>query len=332
MIRRVAVVLAASGALAGAAPTALGAQAVPLSSVSGRVLLAGADAEPRGLPGRWVALNRVGSDAAGVLDSVRSGADGSYRFTFRRSGDPEAIYFTDVTYGGVGYFTDPLRALNTTGDEADLIVFDTVHAVPAGARRLRVRGRHFVVGPATAGGRRPIVEVFELTNDTSLTIVPPADSIPVWSTPLVAGAEDAAVGGGDLGAGVVAFRNGRAELHAPIAPGLRQLSVHYTVPGDAFPLVVSLADSHEVLEVLVAGDAGQATGAGLHPEGPVTIEEQAYRRFLSQRAAPGAEVVISVAGNPMERAALFGGLGAATLVLGAALVHARRTPYPSPHN
>ncbi|MBA3888970.1 MAG: hypothetical protein H0X64_00410 [Gemmatimonadaceae bacterium] len=304
----------------------------PLSSVVGRVVVARAGEEPRPIPGTWVALSRIGNDTAGVIDSVRTASDGAYRFTYRRFGDPDAIYFTDATYGGVAYFTDPLRGLNVTGEDADLVVFDTVSA-PAGAKSpLRVRGRHFVVGAALPRGRRAVVEVFELTNDTSLTIVPRSDVDPVWSAALVPGAEQAEVGDGDVSASVVHFRDGRAELFAPIAPGLRQLSIHYTVPESAFPLTLALPDSLEVLEVLLAGSGGTATGAGLHAERGVTIEEEPYARFLSRQAEAGDEVVIRIAGSAAERFAVPLVIGLSVLVFAAALVHVRRTTYRSSHN
>lgn len=304
----------------------------PVSSVTGRVVVARAGDEPRPLADTWVALNRVGSDSAGVIDSTRTAADGSYRFSFRRVGDPDAIYFTDASYGGVAYFTDPFRALNTAGEDAELVVFDTV-SVEAGAKSpLRVRGRHFVVGPPLPDRRRAIVEVFELTNDTSLTILPRGDAEPVWSAPLLAGAQAPEVGDGDVSASMVRFRDGRAELFAPIAPGLRQLSVNYTVPASTFPLTLTLADSLEVLEVLLAGSSGTASGAGLHGERSVTIEDQPYARFLSRQAAAGDEVVIRLAAGAADRYAVPLVIGLSVLALGGALVHVRRTAYPSSHN
>lgn len=310
-------------------PAAAQAPAGPPSTIVGRVLLARAGEEPQPLSGMWVALNRVASDSAGVIDSVRSGSDGTYRFSYRRFGDADAIYFTDVSFAGVGYFTDPFRGLTAAGDEADLIVFDTVGAP---AVQLRLRGRHFVVGPRTADGRRPVVEVFELTNDTSLTIVPRGDAHPVWSVALVAGAREPEVGDGDIVATTVRFRDGRAELFAPMAPGLRQLSVRYTVPERAFPLALPVPGTPEVLEVMIAGAGGAATGAGLHAEEPVTIEGQGYARFLSQRVAPGAVAAIRLGSGAAERWAVPVAVAAAVLVLGGALAYARRRTYPSPHN
>lgn len=291
--------------------------------VEGRVLLV-SGREELPLPDVWVALNRVAEDGAGVLDSMRTDADGRYRFTYRRTGDPAAIYFTDVRHAGVAYFTDPLRSARVVGGVADLFVFDTI----AVQGLLRVRGRHIVVGGAGADGRRPVVEVFELTNDTSYTIVPGGDDRPVWSIELPAAARDPEVGDGDLGPGVVRFRGTRAELHAPISPGLRQLALRYTLPASAFPLTVPLRAAPDILEVLLASPDARAVGAGLHLEGTVQLEGTEYRRYLSPRVPAGSAVTIHApARGAVNVEHLVPGAVIATgSVLLGALVLARRRP------
>jgi len=303
----------------------LDAQAPPTQwSVSGRVLRAAAGEDPVPVPGVRVALNRVGDDSAGVLDSTRTGADGSYRFTFRRTGDPDAMYFADVVYGGVAYFTEPLVGVNVSGEAAELVVFDTVSTPGV----LRLRGRHAVVGPRMETGDRAVVEVFELTNDTSLTLVPGSDTQPVWSVALPPDAVDPEVGDGDLPSTVVRFRNGRAELYAPFAPGLRQLSVRYTLAERAFPLVIAMDQPAELLEVLLAAGAA-VSGAGLHKEQDVEIEGDPYARYLSTSASAGdrVEVTIHVAASPLIVPVA---VGLTALLLAGALVYARRTTYSSP--
>lgn len=325
--RLAALVLA--GLAAALAPSSGAAQGPPPTewSITGRVVLAASGADLRPVPGAWVALNRVGDDSAGVVDSTRTGADGGYRFVFQRTGD-DAMYFTDVIYGGVAYFTNPLVGVNVSGEDAELVVFDTV-SLPG---MLRLRGRHAVVGPPADGGHRPVVEVFELTNDTSLTLLPRGDTVPVWSVALPGGAIDPEVGDGDVPASVVRFRNGRAELHAPMAPGLRQLSVRYTLPEGDFPLTITLEQPVELLEVLLAGRAGRATGAGLHEEQVVDIEGDEYTRYLSTAAGAGDAVVLALGGGAAGRLLVPGAIGATVVVLAGALVYARRSTYPSPDN
>src|SRR5512146_1123695 len=60
--------------------------------VRGRVVRPGRrDVVPVG--GIWVTLHRVGSDTAGPLDSLRTGASGRYAFHYRRTGSADAVYF-----------------------------------------------------------------------------------------------------------------------------------------------------------------------------------------------------------------------------------------------
>ena len=297
----------------------------PVNIVAGRVIVGGPTERP--VPGTWVALNRVADDGAGVVDSVRTGPDGSYRFEFRRTGDPDALYFTDVTYGGVAYFTDPLRSARVVGDDADLVVFDTTSV----ARTLFLRGRHLVVGAEAEDGRRPIVEVFELTNDTTVTIVPGAGGRAVWSIELPAGAEDLVVPPGDLGPTVVRFVGRRADLVAPFAPGLRQLSINYTLPARAFPLTLRMTQTPDVLEVLLAGTDGEAAGAGLHEEAAVTLEGDSYRRYLSQRVPAGAEITVRArsGGAATHDVVVPVALAATVAAFGGAMLYVRRHPLPA---
>ncbi|MFY7923398.1 MAG: hypothetical protein ACOVSI_13400, partial [Gemmatimonas sp.] len=73
----------------------------------------------------WVTLHRVGKDTAGPIDSVKSDAAGRYRFTYAPFGTPDAVYFASTTYGGIAYFTAPLRSAKAVGDETEITVFDT---------------------------------------------------------------------------------------------------------------------------------------------------------------------------------------------------------------
>jgi hypothetical protein len=74
---------------------------------------------------QWVILHRVGHDRAGPLDSVRTTAAGAFSFQYRVTGDSDAVYFVSTSYGGVAYYTPPLRGPVVRGDDAALVVFDT---------------------------------------------------------------------------------------------------------------------------------------------------------------------------------------------------------------
>ncbi len=232
---------------------------------------------PRPVAGQWIVLHRVGSDRAAPIDSVRSAADGRFRFRYTPFGDPDALYFISAHYGGIAYFSPPLRADTVRGDDADVIVYDTTTDTTV----VRVQGRHFVLS-APRGDRREIAEVFELENDGTRTLIARDTTIPLWSSRLPEGAESTSVAPGDVSSGAVLFRGGRAELYAPISPGVRQLVLTYMLPVKAFPLAMPVERAVSVLEVLLEEPRALAEGARLTEVAPGVIEGRQFRRFLAQ--------------------------------------------------
>ena len=111
----------------------------------------------------------------------------------------DAVYFASSMYGGVAYFTPPLTANDAAGDAGEITVFDTTSApIP-----VQTRGRHLVVSASGVNGRRTLVEVFELSNDTTLTAVAGARSRATWSTALAPNATNFQVGQSDIGGNAV---------------------------------------------------------------------------------------------------------------------------------
>src|SRR5690606_25529189 len=144
----------------------------------------GRDGAPVAVPGVWVVLHRVGVDAANPIDSMRTRGDGSYAFSYRATGDTNAVYFASATRGGIAYFTPPTREQRVRGGTADLQVFDTTSApVP-----IAIRGRHIIVtAPDTAATLRTVIEVYELSNDSLLTRVAGDGQRPTFEAPLPPG-------------------------------------------------------------------------------------------------------------------------------------------------
>jgi hypothetical protein len=284
------------------------------------------DTTTRAVPATWVTLHRVGSDSAGPLDSVRTSGDGTFAFRYRPTGAADALYFASTSYGGIAYFTPPLRDAVVRGDAAEITVFDTTsRPVPSS-----VRGRHLIVAAPSADGMRHVIEVFELTNDSSVTAVPPTDGPRgTWSVALPPGARDFAVRQGEVPDDGMVAVGGRAVLLVPFAPGIKQVAFTYRVPGDAFPLRIALERPVSVMEVLLEEPRGAATGAGLVAVDPVALEGRTFRRFLAQETTAGAtiDVAMPAAARRWERMvlpALLVTLGGAMVVL---LVRAsRRAP------
>lgn len=261
-------------------------------SVDGRVVRVGAHG-PAPLPGAMVTLHRVGSDTAGPIDSMRTGRDGHYRFRFRPFGSPSALYFVSAMYDGIAYFTPPLRGAAVSGDDAEITVFDTT----SGPVPLHVRGHHVIVAAADQQRQREVIEVFEISNDSTLTRLA-GDTTPVFSAVLPDGATQFRVGEGDIAAQAVTNREGRVEVYAPFAPGLKQLSYSYLLPAKSFPLVLPVDRQTDVLEVLVEDPRAQVSGARLAAVNPVNVDGRSFSRFLGQEVPEASVARIDVPAPP----------------------------------
>jgi hypothetical protein len=260
----------------------------PPRRVEGRVVR-GMRERQAPIANQWVILHRVGRDHAGPLDSVRTTSTGAFNFQYRVSGDSDAVYFVSTSYGGVAYYTSPLRAPLVRGDDATLVVFDTTSG-PVG---LRVGGRHLVIGAATPAGQRPIGEVFDLENDSTVTAVARDSVTPVWSATIPAAASNFQLNnGGELAAGALIRRGTSVGLFAPVSPGIRQVAFTYDLPSSAFPLAVRIDKPAGVLEVLVQEPTTRVQGPGLRETPAVSAEGRTFRRFLAQDVGAGAVVRI----------------------------------------
>ena len=262
--------------------------------VRGRVVTP-RDSAMRGVPGVWVTLHRVAADAAGPLDSVRTGGEGGFAFTYRPTGAANAIYFVSVQYDGIAYFSSPLRDAVVTGEKAEVTVFDTTTSrVP-----VTVRGRHVAVGRATPDRSRDVLDVYELSNDGPRTGVPGSAGSGVWSAPLPAGATGFAVrASAEVPDDGMTATGGRAVLRIPLAPGLKQVAFSYRLPAARFPLTVPVDATTTVLEVLIEDPRGLASGGALVQAAPVVVEGHTFHRYLAQDVAAGTPVVVDFPSPP----------------------------------
>jgi hypothetical protein len=244
-------------------------------TVEGRVVRPGVDAfEP--VSGSWVTLHRVGRDRAGPLDSARTGPDGSYRFTYRLSGAADAIYFVSASYAGIAYFSSGLAQPEVTGQDAEIQVFDTTST----GIGLTVRGRHIILSASTGGTRRGMIEVFEITNDSSRTLIGVNDKAPTFRVRIPQGAQDFKVAQGDVPADAVSFADGTVLVQMPFAPGLKRLSFAYSVDADAFPLKMPVQFETGVLEVLAEDAQATVSAPKIAETAPASIDGRNFRRFL----------------------------------------------------
>lgn len=291
--------------------------------VEGRVSRPSASGRPVGVAKQWVVLHRVGTSGGAPVDSTQTGRDGRYRISYRAdAADPDALYFVSSRYAGVAYFSPPLRNPRVSGGDGDVIVYET----STDASTLTIQGRHLVVS-APRGGRREIAEIFELENPGTQTLVAKDSTSPIWWTAIPAEAESASVAPGDVSAGAVSFKPGRAELFAPISPGVRQVAITYLLDADAFPLSVPLQQKAALVEVLLEEPRSTVEGARLTEVAPATIEGRQFRRFLAQDAEANAVMRVTAAAPVQQtrRGLVWLGAGTAVLMLLAAALWFRRS-------
>ncbi|HYU53879.1 MAG TPA: hypothetical protein VEK37_13095 [Gemmatimonadaceae bacterium] len=293
--------------------------ALPSSAqrVSGRIVRPG---EHRMDPvsGAWVVLHRVGPDRAGPLDSVRSDSQGRYSFNYERSGSNDAIYFVSASHDGIAYFTPPLAEGNVRGDDGEITVFDTTSRhVP-----MSLRGHHVVVSAADANARRSIVEVYDLSNDTSVTRVAAAEtpSGATWQTHIAPGAADFRVSQGDISSAAVSYASGVVSVFAPLAPGIKQLSFSYTLPAKSFPLKLPLEKETGIYEIMIEEKAGSVTGPHLKEVDAVTVDDRNFRRFLASDMPENSVAVIDLPAPPATHSIDPRYLVALTLVIGGSMI------------
>ncbi|MDQ2891417.1 MAG: hypothetical protein M3R65_12835 [Gemmatimonadota bacterium] len=287
------------------------------SAVSGRVVRPGGDSVVA-VRDAWVTLHRVGTDHAGPVDSTRTSTAGWYHFSYRRTGAEDAIYFVSSSHDGVAYFSHPLSPGVTGSADAEIVVFDTTSRhVP-----ITVRGRHLILSRASSDGLRTVTEVFELSNDSSVTKVAAgeAPAAAVWSSLIPATATNPVVADGDVPAAAIRFADSRVLLFAPLAPGMKQLAFHYDLPAGAFPLHVPIDGGAVVLEVLAEDSTATVAGARLRAVAPVSIEGHRFRRYLGGEVPANAVAIVGVPELRQPPALLF--VAGLTLVIGGAMTFA----------
>lgn len=239
-----------------------------------------------------VTLHRVNSREAGPIDSIVTDAAGAFAFKVATP-DSLSMYLASARFGGIAYFSSPVQPGQPAGAPSEIVVYDTT----SGDVRLQLQGRHLVVSSPNADGVRAVIDVLEIENDTVLTRVAGAANRPTYSLLLPAGATNVRASQGELSDGAVEVRSGRADIFAPLSPGLRQLVLTYDLPASAFPVSVPLERAVAVLEVLLEEPGATADGGGLKSQGGVSVDGKNFTRYLGQSAPASAVVTLKAAGG-----------------------------------
>lgn len=268
--------------------------------------------------GAWVVLHRVGPDGAGPIDSLRSDSRGHYTFDYLRTGSEDAIYFVSASHDGIAYFTPPLAEGRVSGEDGEVTVFDTT----SGHVPMSLRGHHVVVSAADANSRRSIVEVYDLSNDSSVTRVARGETPDgaTWQIRLVPGASDFKVSQGDISAAAVSYSNGLVSVFAPLAPGIKQLSFSYSLPANSFPLKLPNETETGIYEILIEERVGSVTGPHLKEMDPVTVDERNFRRFLASDMPLNSVAIIDLPPPPPTRVIDTRYMVALTVLIGGTMI------------
>lgn len=268
--------------------------------------------------GAWVVLHRVGPDRAGPLDSIQSDARGRYSFHYVRSGSEDAIYFVSASHDGIAYFTPPLTAADVSGEDGEITVFDTT----SGHVPVTLRGHHVVVSAADANAQRSIVEVYDLSNDSSVTRVAVGDDPrgATWQTHISPGASDFKVDQGDISPAAVTYDRGVVSVFAPLAPGIKQLAFSYSLPAKTFPLKLPLEKETGVYEIMIEEKAGSVTGPHLKEVEAVNVGDRNFRRFLASDMPENSVAVIDLPAPPATHTIDRRYLVALTLLIGGSMI------------
>ena len=274
-------------------------------------------------------LHAVGASGGSAIDSVRTGASGTFRIRYSRAADSTAQYFVSTVHHGIAYVSNVLPP-EATPDDATLTVFDTTSA----AVKLTVRGRHLLVFAPADGPRRRVAEIFDLSNDTTVTRVASSETTPIWTGTIPTGFEEFSSGPELTSNESIRVVNGRVASFSPIAPGLKRLAFTYSLPPAAFPASLLIEAPTGLLEVLLEEPAAQVTGAGLVEISPTAIEGRTFRRFQAQDVAAPAVVTVTAPLAPRQRrtpnvALIIAVASVMVIALVVALRRSRRAPAPA---
>jgi hypothetical protein len=297
----------------------LRAQETAVAELRGQVLVNETPAS-----GSVVVLHRVGPDASGPIDSVRTGAQGSFRFRLPGVPDPatEEVWFASVAREGVNYF-GPLIATAAQLDSLYVVrAYDTAPA-PAGGAALEIAARYILLEEVPNAGwtATDLIHVRQ-TGERTLVAAPGGAT---FVYPLPEGATDLEIGGNQMTPDAATLAGGSLRVSSAIPPGEREFVVRYRLP-DPF-LRLTLPGRTGEIELLVKEPAPPLEVEGLEGAQPVEMEPGVtYRRFAGANVADLALVVREGEGAPLVPTRWLA-VGLALLLASAALYGVLR-PHP----
>jgi len=252
-------------------------------SITAQSIAAGIVERPSGAdtvvaPGVRVLLHRVGRDSQGPLDSTIADPHGHFRFRFHA--DTTALYLLSARYGGIEYFSSPVHTNPERPDTTmRVLVYDTSSTAP-----VIVAARHVVVPRPSEDGSRAVLDLLVLKNAGSVARVSGDSSRPSWAGALPAGSAGLQVGESDFSPEAVTRHGDSVFVLAPIAPGEKQLTIEYVIPGNRgrvdFP-----AGTDGPLNVLVEESSAKVGGGSIVLADSQLIEGRWFHRWTGRIGA-----------------------------------------------
>lgn len=253
--------------------------------LAGQVLRVGLDTAPAS--GSWVVLHRVGRDRQGPLDSMRTGADGRFGFTY--PADTTALHIITADHAGIQYFSPPLSTNPDVPNEPlTLVVNDTSSSAP-----VEMTSRFIVVSAPEADGFRTVVELLTFTNRSSFTRVAPDSATAAWSFGVPASADRFVAEPGELSHEAIVAGPSSVSIYAPLAPGDRQLTLRYALPRTEGTITWPFTQAASGVELLVEEEEATVLAPSLEQVDSTTIDGRNFRRWAGAMPA-GDSIVLEV--------------------------------------
>ncbi len=256
-------------------------------SLDGRVVLGG-----RGVAGVPVTLHRVTQDSAGAGLMVRSGANGSFRFTLPpadRGGF--TVFLATAEYRGVRYIGPPLHPQDQEPDYT-IEVFDTTRA---GSQPLQVSRRDVVMLPEADGGWE-VNEIVQIRNAGTRTLVA-AGQPATWEHSVPEDVLAFEVGDGEVAPADVRRMGSRVLVQAALPPGTRELFIRYRLPATDSEMELAVAHPTDQLNLFVRQPSPRPVVEGLSTTERIEADGESFVRYSGTDLPAGSAVRIEWEGS-----------------------------------
>ncbi len=251
-----------------------------------------------GVAGSRVVLHRVGRIAQGPVDSAVTARGGTFRFRF--SPDSLSLYLVSARHHGIEYFSAAIPTDAAGRQPIEILVSDTSSNVP-----ILASARHLVVAGPSEERTREIVDLVTLEPARLETRVSPDSLVPTWTGPLPPGVFDARLGESDFSPEAARIDRDSVFLFGPIAPGEKQLLLHYWIPADRSTLAIP--NTAAQLDLYVEDQRARPTGGGIKAAESADIGGVTFAHWSAGPPdAAGSTIVLSLpASNQRARTTIL---------------------------